>query len=537
MFRLVNFCRSFEKLRPVGRMRLIENFFQTFSKASSVKNGDKETIKPYVSVTLSSPDTLHNLDYEAVCEGLTSSKYFHIKGKNVSNREKQFKTLVDLAFKTLLYPFRSQSEPETVLLLYIGHGHNITTPDETKELTFSSPKLDDVGISKNDLERGKGYITPERLVKGGEFSLSERFGFCDLGGILELWITALTRSSRMKNKHLIVIADNCYSGMFVEDLQQLALKKGPWNRNGCTVTVQSACSSDEVTFVEYFASCFVHFNTPKNHGELDNLKQKWNSKSELEKIRYRNLNLPSPQVATTMSSDKLSSNLQDPTTKFLPDKGFFPLTLFHDAGFFKYCFLFFSGLKVRAEITPEEAEQLLFKIVDSAKSRLCKIVDKFKQSKSEIRDEAKHSKFEIVDFKLKTATPDGTLLALFLFKHPDVEDCFVRVCFHFSERRKPSPDLVIKVNLTGLSVTKVNLTFFSLSENLKILNEVLLEYNKLAPKTEVPIGSKTKRLAKLCQDHVNKEIKEDRGKLSDVISWSMTESFKRKKLVESTMKV
>ena len=159
--------------------------------------------------------------------------------------------------------------------------------------------------------------------------MGPRFGYCDLEGLLEPWITALTRSRPMKNKHLIVIADSCFSGMLVKDLQKLALEKSPWNQNGCSVTVQSACSSDEVNFVGYFASCFVHFNKPENRACLEKLKQKWNDESEIRKndFKYRHLHLPSPEVATTMPLDKLSSTIDCPTMEFQN----FPLTLFHDA--------------------------------------------------------------------------------------------------------------------------------------------------------------------------------------------------------------
>ena len=120
--------------------------------------------------------------------------------------KKNFKTLVDVAFNTLLHPFRSQSEPETILLYYTGHG---------------------------------------------------------------------------------------------------LLKEGPWNQNGCTVTVQSACSQDEVNFYE-FTQCFVHFNKPENYDSFRELKEKWNGKSEKEKNVFRQLYLVSPQLATTMPMTKLS---------------------------------------------------------------------------------------------------------------------------------------------------------------------------------------------------------------------------------------
>ncbi|XP_028391935.1 uncharacterized protein LOC114516607 [Dendronephthya gigantea] len=189
------------------------------------------------------------------------------------------------------------------------------------------------------LEPAAMYIEPKRPLEGGELDLGE-FGYCDLGGILEPWIAALTRSPTPKNKHLIVIVDSICSGRFVEDLQKLASKEGPWNQNGCGVTVQSACGSDEVNFarnfVGYFTPCFVHFNKPENRDTLQDLKREWNSKNEIKKIVCRyDRDLPSPEAATTMPLDKLSSTIDCPTVEFQDLPG---LTLFQDAGFFKFCF-------------------------------------------------------------------------------------------------------------------------------------------------------------------------------------------------------
>ena len=289
--------------------------------------------------------------------------------------EKPFQMLAYVAFNTLLDKFRSNTDPETVLLYYIGNAISSKQADRIREKpTFSSPNLVPIGISKKTLQPAARYITPERPVKGGEFDFGE-FGYCDLGGLLEPWITALTRSTTIKNKHLIVIADSCYSGRLVEDFQQLALKEGPWNQFGCTVTVQSASSSVEGDFVGRFTPCFVYFNKPENRASLHILKQKWDRKSEEEKNVYRELNLPSPQLATTSLLDKSDKNTDSSTMEFSHIHGWhgFPLILFRDAGFFKFCYL--SHLEMVGPIvsgTPTLKQLIFFmaKILESKREAL-----------------------------------------------------------------------------------------------------------------------------------------------------------------------
>ena len=281
------------------------------------------------------------LDYEPVYNWLKHSKSFNFNQAIDSADERitpdKFETIVDVAFNTLLDPFHSQLDPETVLFYYTGHG--LEKACMTKQISdcLASPCLDSVGISKEMLDPAAKHIKPERPLKGGEFCLHQ-FGFCDLAGLLEPWTTALTRSS-MKNKHLVVIADSCYSGTLVKDLQKLARTPAPWNQNGCIVTVQSACSHDEPGKETSFSPCFAHFNKPENRKSLENLKKKWNEMNELEKNQYRQSALPSPQLATTIPQETLSSDMDSLTMEFcqFPGQGF-PLTLFCDSGLYKFCY-------------------------------------------------------------------------------------------------------------------------------------------------------------------------------------------------------
>ena len=308
-----------------------------------------------VSVILYSPErlvlpvcqSLSPLDFEPIYDWLKHSKCFNLKKVIDSADERitpeKFETIVDIAFNTLFDPFRSQSDsdPETVLFYYTGHGLTVKEASVMREKSdcMASPDLNGVEITKEMLERATKYIKRERPLKGGEFCLHQ-FGFCDLAGLLEPWTTALTRSSTKKNKHLVVIADSCYSGMLVKDLQKLARASTPWNQNGCTVTVQSACSHDEPGKETSFSPCFAHFNKPENHKNLESLKEKWNELNEMEKDQYRQSALPSPQLATTIPQEMLNSDKDSLTMDFrqFPGQGF-PLTLFCDAGFYKFCYL------------------------------------------------------------------------------------------------------------------------------------------------------------------------------------------------------
>ena len=351
--RTMNFLRAFGNQRQIGRI-LSNRSIKRLHKAS-VHN------ELLASVILYSPRYLDTFnvsvsqrrsafDFQQVYHWLSSTTYFNLK-KAIDPADKmvtqeKFKKIVDVAFNTLLNPeFRSQSNPETVLFYYTGHG--LEPPNVKKDVKkdekpkYSSPKLDDVGITKEMLKPAAEYTKPERPLKGGEFHLHQ-YGCCDLEDLLGLWTKALTKSSTKKNKHLIIIADSCYSGMLVEDLKKLTGTPAPWNQNDCTVTVQSASRSHEPSSKASFSPCFAHFNKPENRESLRDLKEMWNGMRKEDKNKIGELlpKQPSPQLATTMQLDKLSSSMDSLTMEFceIPDQGF-PLTLFHDADFFNICSL------------------------------------------------------------------------------------------------------------------------------------------------------------------------------------------------------
>ena len=260
----------------------------------------------------------------------------------------RYGALVQLAFNNAFAPLLHTGNlncEELVLWYYAGHGlgnKNI----ESQNLSGKSavPQLEKVNFRLLNRDLAKPFM-PEhstRTVKGGELCL-HHVGFCDLNGLLEAWIAALKGKSQningsgpdvKENKHLVLILDSCYAGTFANDLNTRAQQPGPWNENGCTVTVQASCSFDEPTFGGYFTPLFLYLN--KHPGYLNAQIKKWQEMTDEEKKEFSSLPFPSPIVATTRNSE--GSNLLVKTIKCQD----FSIHLFPDAGFFKFCYVTWS---------------------------------------------------------------------------------------------------------------------------------------------------------------------------------------------------
>ena len=366
-------------------------------------------------------------DFRTVWEWLTTSEVLNTEFYAAKVKEtvketdqlesKSFKTLVQLAFGPAFDAIRNTHHPEReemVLLYYSGHGLPINpTLDGSSFPAFN--KLDFVDAKLRELkepaENLLKFLNPYRKLKGGELCLHD-VGFCDLQGLLAPFVAAVTKESsnargKKKNKHLVVIADSCHSGVLAQDLQQLIQRDGPWKENGCSVTLQSACSKDEVTYGGYFTDCFVHFNKPENQRSLEELKQDWNKKNETEKNEFRHSKLPSPCVETTMSPEQ--PNDEDPIMKISIQN--VPVNLFRDPGFFKFCYLSFSGVIAR-EVSPENKPRVL--------------------SETDADGFLGQTKFDIMDYKLMKMKMDGTPMALFLVEYrPKKRDRVVCAHIHF----------------------------------------------------------------------------------------------------------
>ena len=432
---------------------------------------------------------------------------FYTDVKTTIDRDEQlepsvFKSAIRYAFQAF-DPIRNTSSPEAeemVLLYYTGHG---LSPSSSGS---SSPLLKEVGYSREYFAAAQPYITPNRKVKGGELYLHD-VGYCDLQGLLKPWIAAVKEKSTnssgdKKLKHVVIIADSCYSGKLVEDLAGLNQSPGPWNENDCTVTVQSACNSHEVTFGGYFTPCFVYYNqtgglvqqiqgnaqqiqeNDQHISELDGLIREWNGKIEREKDAYRKIELPSPQLATTRLPGNVDSE-NDPVLK-LSFQGF-QMYLFRDAGFFKFCYLKYSGaLRPPLALDGDTVQTFL-----------------------------ERDMFNIIDYKL-TKMRNGTPIALFLVRNPGDQDQVdnpggqdhvICVRIHFSN------------STTALAnISEVNLVQHQCPTYPSLLFLAVNNPNAVRRLNHKEHATQYKRLVTQCKDCVEAS---EPGRWVDVTRWNM----------------
>ena len=410
-----------------------------------------------------------------------------------------------LAFDAVRHTARPDLE-ELVVWYYAGHGLD---KKSASKLSYSSaPQLEEVQMQ--DHLKTEAVITAlgadPRKVKGGELCL-HHVGFCDLRGLLGLWIAALEAKSQnstgvKKNKHLVIILDSCYSGILAKDLEELNSKDGPWNQNGCSVTVQAACSENEATQGGYFTPTFEYLNKPENQNFLLQLKEEWASMSEQDKKKYTELPLPSPVVATTYepvaegSEPTLEMNVQN-----------FQLTLFCDAGFFKYCHhrvFMDQEKKILQALGPDR----VLNVASANQFLLAK-------------------KFVVFDYKLKIYKVDtrdppqhqNTPMGLFLLEDPQNKGLAVCAQVHFAE------------NDTS-KINRINLVYRKKSLNLNLLQFEEKDVHvhdfpgKYIPtnqqKIPVPL---CEELVNACFDFVNSK---EPGRWGNVARWNMKQSWANK---------
>ena len=395
-----------------------------------------------------------------------------------------FRAAISFAFHAFA-PIRntySRKDEEMVLLYYSGHGLSEEGGTRLNEANqdgwSSSPLLERVGFTNpgEHFSAAGPYLTQNRNVKGGELCLHE-VGFCDLYGLLEPWIAAVEEKStnssgEKKNKHVVIIADSCYSGKLVEDLAALKQWPGPWNKNGCTVTVQSACNSREVTFGGYFTPCFVHYNQT---GELDRLIEEWNSKPKPQKDTYRDIKLPSPRLETTRPLGNVDSE-NDPVLKvFFED---FQLCLFRDAGFFKFCYL-----KCSEALQPP-----------------------LELNRGTVTTFLRQMTFNIIDYKL-TKTRNGTPIALFLVHNPNNPNHIICVHIYFNNSS------TALANIRG-----VNLVQYQCPTYPSLLFLVTSDPNAIWHLKPNEHAAQYTTLVTQCKNYVEAT---KRGRWVDVATWNM----------------
>ena len=419
----------------------------------------------------------------------------------------RYGALVQLAFNNAFAPLLHTGNlncEELVLWYYAGHGlGNKNIKSQNLSEKSAVPQLEKVDFHLLNRDLAKPFM-PEhstRTVKGGELCL-HHVGFCDLNGLLEAWIAALKGKSQSikgpgpdvkQNKHLVLILDSCYAGTFANDLKTLAQEPGPWNENGCTVTVQASCSGNEPTFGGYFTPLFLYLN--QHPEDLKKLIEKWQNMADEEKAEFLSLPFPSPIVETTRNSD--GSNLLVQKIECQN----FSIHLFPDAGFFKFCYVTWSQKQYGCSraLTSDLASNFL-----------------------------SQSSFTVCDYKLKKISPSdpdyaNTPMGLFLVNVDDPNHVGYKVCIHIHF-------------LLGSTthVTRINLVPHLLQHH----PGVMIYYAEKGPKQPVfqsTVGwswnsadvvqgvppqklQKFRNLVQECHDEVERS---ENGRWSDISRWNM----------------
>ena len=464
-----------------------------------------------------------------------------------------FKSLVQLAFSTAFVAMRNTRNPdleELVFWFYTGHGLGKETAKTLQYL--STPCLSNVDLNHNyhDDAISFDFVQKERKVQGGELCL-HMGGFCDLYGLLKPWIAAVKSESinapgQKKNKHLVVILDSCHSGIIAQELKEFekqVRKKDESFLKENSVTIQAACGPNERTFGGYFTPPFLYLNDPQNKKLLEQLRKSWKQMTDEKKDEYRSIELPSPMVVTTRASlqgtkeqaqpppaqggtvnpqpppaqgdtvdpqpppaqggtvdphpppaqgDTVDSQPQNVTMEINVQN--FKLTLFPDAGFFKFCSLKVFQYRQAKALEPLVKERALYRAT----------VEAFMKSKS----------FKVLDYKLKTYTGTGPAdknagspIGLFLLDDP-VNPGFA-VCAHVH----------FKAGSTDVNdVQRINLVHHKRPPGRCI------EYVEDGGKFRVNIdktADAARELVKACRQYVDTN---EPGRWNNVSQWNMTGS-------------
>ena len=467
-------------------------------------------------------------------------------------------TTFDSKVKIAFHPLFEISHP--TFLYYVGHGLD---KEKASELHYSaSPRLDEL-MARFVRYRDRPDYDPlfhvldtlkekcdGRKVKGGELFLHQ-FGFCDLYGLLKFWCAGVCDYVNVHddcypslnfgktwfpedeerwvsedeeqwfledeepwvpnlfNSQLVVILDSCYSGEVAQQLHDFVSdirEKVPTPPDGINITIQAACGTDERTFGGYFTPVFTYLNDPENEEVLEKWKDEWKKMTEEARSNYKSLDLPSPMVVTTLPARN------DTTMKFTFQGNFglyTNVTLFPDAGFFKFCFV-----KVH-----RHQDKTLFEGQDRVLND--KLVTRFMRRRQ----------FNVIDYKLKimggSPGPDrpyaGNPLGLFLLDDPHDGDKVICAHIHFDKR---DTSRYSRVNLVHHKRPPFGSKSLLHYEDHDGLSQTALKYNKY--KKKVTLDRCTHQLVEACRQFVQED---EMGRWEDVSRWNMTEedvSVKRK---------
>ena len=357
----------------------------------------------------------------------------------------QFVALISLAFSNSFAAMRHTFDPtlnEYVIWYYAGHGRDKSSVNQE---ILSMPKLEKVRFDTtyNDSAKDFAKHLQDKPVKGGELCL-HHVGYCGLYGLIAPWIASVKDESKncpgeKEDKHLIIILDSCYAGMIAQDLEKLNKEeKGPWNQNGCSITIQTACGPKECTYGGYFTPCFLTLNEDENL--LERLKNEWKAMEKQEKKYFKGLPLPSPKVVTT----RADSGQNSLTMEFSFNNGH-KLTLFSHSGFFKFCS--FSIFK------EDEHKKLKERVLNE----------------ETVRDFMNKNtpNFTILDYKLKTIEDRSgpftdSPIGLFLIEEPGKPKFAVCAHVHFL---KGDTSRVGRINLVHCCLSPTNSLIYQEAED------------------------------------------------------------------------
>lgn len=454
------------------------------------------------------------------------------------------RTTFESKVKTVFQPLFFIRQP--TLLYYTGHG--LDKKKASEKCYSASPRFDDL-ITRFVLYRDRCDSDPlfpvletlmekcnGRKVKGGELFLHE-FGFCDLYGLLKFWCVAVCDYVNFRDRcpilsfretwfsedvkpwllededprvpeeeepwvpnlfdsQLVVILDSCYSGEVAQQLHDFVRdigEKVPLPPDGIKITVQAACGTDERTFGGYFTPVFTYLNDPGNEEVLEKWKDEWEKMTEEARRNYKSLDLPSPMVVTTLPAPEDTTM----SFSFRNSLGFYTkVTLFPDAGFFKFCYV-----KVQHH-------------QDKAFEGQDRVLNEETATEFMVKGE-----FLVFDYKLKTfggssgkaAKFAGNPVGLFLLKAPSNK--FICAHIHFAPNNTRRPTRINLVHHHNVPCVKTGL--YEEDHDGMLRKEIKKGEHKIDVTEHYNAG----KLVQNCHEFVEKK---EPGRWSDVNKWDMT---------------
>ena len=314
----------------------------------------------------------------------------------------------------------------------------------------------------------------------------------------ELWVSKDEEQwfPNLFDSQLVVILDSCYSGEVAQQLHDFVSdigEKVPLPPDGIKITVQAACGTDERTFGGYFTPVFTYLNDPDNKEVLEKWKDEWEKMTEEARSNYKSLDLPSPMVVTTLPAPEDTTM----SFSFQNNFGFYTkVTLFPDAGFFKFCYV-----KVQHH-------------QDKAFEGQDRVLNEETAPKFMVKGE-----FLVFDYKLKTfggssgkaAKFAGNPVGLFLLKAPSNK--FICAHIHFAPNNTRRPTRINLVHHHNVPCVKTGL--YEEDHDGMLRKEIKKGEHKIDVTEHYNAG----KLVQNCHEFVEKK---EPGRWSDVNKWDMT---------------